>query len=307
MTGHPDQPIITVIITTFNHAQFLPAAIDSVLSQDYPQIELIIVDDGSTDDTANIVTQYDACRYIYQNNSGLASARNHGLDAANGQYILFLDADDALLPNALSAQFSCISQHPQVAFVSGGHIIADANLQPQRTVAASVQSDHYKTLLTRNYIGMHAAVLYRYPILKEFRFDTSLSACEDYDMYLRISRKYPVVSHQVPIALYRSSESGMSRNLQNMLSTALEALKKQHPLLRTSSEKEAFKAGITNWKNLYGYAMLEQLQNGVDPQTRKAYLSTLLQSKPRLYIRHYVNQIIHLSNRSSNAGSRCLF
>jgi glycosyltransferase involved in cell wall biosynthesis len=307
MTRHPDLTTVSIVITTYNHARFLPDAIESVLSQAYAGIELIVVDDGSTDDTTAVMQRYPSCRYIYQSNSGLAAARNRGLSEATGLYVLFLDADDTLLPGAIKIQADHLTRLPEVAFVSGGHIVADAYLRPQREVGADIQAEHYRTLLTRNYIGMHAAVLYRRNVLEQFVFDTALSACEDYDVYLRVSRKHPVFTHTVPIAMYRTLSSGMSGNLPNMLATALKALKKQQPFLKTPAEREAYNIGIANWKNLYGYAMLEHLTRGVDKTTKQVYLSTLLHNKPRLYIRYFLNQIIRISNRLSNAGSHCLF
>src|SRR5215218_5526383 len=86
--------LVSVIITTYNHSHYLPQAISSVLRQDFQNKEIIVVDDGSKDNTKEIVAQYPQVRYIYQTNKGLSAARNTGIDNSTGEYLIFLDADD---------------------------------------------------------------------------------------------------------------------------------------------------------------------------------------------------------------------
>ena len=91
-----DQPLISVIIPCFNHAHFLPDAIKSVLNQSYKNTEIIVVDDGSSDNTNDVATSFPDVKYVYQTNQGLSAARNTGLKKSNGKYLVFLDADDFL-------------------------------------------------------------------------------------------------------------------------------------------------------------------------------------------------------------------
>src|SRR5918993_3738999 len=113
-------PLVTVVIPCYNQAHFLTEAIESVLSQSYPNFEVVVVDDGSTDDTSEVASRYpQKVRLIRQENRGLAGARNTGIGHARGEYLVFLDADDRLLPKALEVGIEQLEAHPECAFVSG--------------------------------------------------------------------------------------------------------------------------------------------------------------------------------------------
>jgi glycosyltransferase involved in cell wall biosynthesis len=129
-------PSISTIITTYNRAGLLAQAIQSVLAQTYPDFELIVVDDGSTDNTRNVVESIaDArIRYIWQENQERAVARNTGLASSRGQYITFLDSDDRFLPDKLQAQVSMLELHPDIGMVMGGWEDVDAEGAHIRTV-----------------------------------------------------------------------------------------------------------------------------------------------------------------------------
>src|SRR5918998_3304628 len=114
-----EQSVVSVIIPCYNQGRFLSEAIESVLAQTYPHVETIVVDDGSTDDTSNIAARYSGVRCIRQGNQGLAAARNTGLGESKGGYLVFLDADDRLLPNALETGLECLKAHPECALAYG--------------------------------------------------------------------------------------------------------------------------------------------------------------------------------------------
>src|SRR5215212_6403385 len=142
------QPLVTVVIPCYNQAHFLGEAIESVLSQSYPHGELIVVDDGSTDETSEVASRYEGARLIRQENRGLAGARNRGLGEAKGEYVVFLDADDRLLPGALEASLGCFEAHPECAFVSGtSRPIAEDGTLLSQTSDTAVEGDHYLKLL----------------------------------------------------------------------------------------------------------------------------------------------------------------
>src|SRR5688572_16578785 len=183
--------LITVVITCYNHGRFLSTAIESVLAQNYQYKEIIVVDDGSTDNTKEIALKYPSVQYVFQSNQGLSSARNKGIAESSGNYILFLDADDWLLPNALSFNYKFLQNHPNAAFVSGGFEIVKESLQQVTKIQSSVEEEHFNRLLEFNYISMVATVLFRRWVFDEVLFDSTLQACEEYDIYLKIARKYP--------------------------------------------------------------------------------------------------------------------
>jgi len=111
--------LVTVVIPCYNQARFLGEAIESVLAQSYRNFEVIVVDDGSTDKTSEVAGRYEGVRLIRQENKGLAGARNSGLAKSQGEYVVFLDADDRLLPKALEVGLGCFDSHPECALVSG--------------------------------------------------------------------------------------------------------------------------------------------------------------------------------------------
>ncbi|MDZ7957758.1 MAG: glycosyltransferase family A protein [Aulosira sp. DedQUE10] len=111
-------PLVTVVIPVYNCAKFLSEALDSVFAQIYRPIEVIVVDDGSTDDSADIVRDYPEVRYFYQLNQGVSVARNLAIAAAKGEFIAFLDADDTWKPNKLSIQISYMLEHPDVGITA---------------------------------------------------------------------------------------------------------------------------------------------------------------------------------------------
>ncbi|HSP24824.1 MAG TPA: glycosyltransferase family A protein, partial [Saliniramus sp.] len=177
---------VSVVITAYNHARWLPEAVDSVRAQTHAPIELIVVDDGSTDETPAVCAGLEGATILRQQNSGLSAARNAGLRAASSSLIAFLDADDLLLPGAIEAGVAALSEKPEMAFVHGGHLGVLADRTPIWETRARPEAATYRELLRGNLIGMHATGLYRRaPLIALGGFDENLPAAEDYDMYLR--------------------------------------------------------------------------------------------------------------------------
>ena len=288
--------LITVIIACFNHGNFLSKAIDSVLAQTYQPIEIIMVDDGSTDNSKEIAAKYPAVKYIFQSNSGVASARNTGIKHSSGEFILFLDADDWLLPAGLAINYQFLDDNPKVAFVSGAFKLFKVATKEESDIQVMVTEKHFNRLLEYNYISMIATVLFRRWALEEFCFDTSLKASEDYDLYLKIARKYPVLHHTKFIAIYYFHESNTSYNSLLMMSCSIQAIKKQEPLLISEEERKSLKRGIANWKLFYSkviysrYLMPSQKNN---PNKKKEMHALWINSKS-LYFRFFLKKFLHV-------------
>ena len=255
----PEPPLVSVVVVCYNQAHYLAEAIESATAQGYPSVEILVVDDGSTDDTAKVAAGFAAVRYIHQRNRGLAAARNTGLRLSTGQYILFLDADDKLLPDAVQAGIECFREFPDSAFVSGRYRNIFSDGSPAPTGAPQVVgSDHYGHLLEGNYIGMHAAVLYRREIIEAAGgFRESLRACEDYELYLRIARRWPVRAHQALTAEYRQHDTNMSKNRIMMLRSVLHVLDRERREIRDARHQRALRRGRRVWKDYYGALLLE--------------------------------------------------
>src|SRR6187549_2424028 len=117
--------LVSVIIPTYNHARFLSEAINSAKKQDYTKVEIIVIDDGSTDDTAELIQGIKGIKYIRQENGGLSAARNTGYIHSRGDFLVFLDADDLLYPTAITTNLEILRKDPELAFVSGCHNIID--------------------------------------------------------------------------------------------------------------------------------------------------------------------------------------
>src|SRR5919112_1508894 len=221
--------LVSVVIPCYNQAHFLGEAIESVLDQSYPNFEIIVVDDGSPDDTSEVAGSYPEVRLVRQENQGLSGARNAGLARSEGEYVVFLDADDRLLPEALEVHLEHLEAHPECAFVSGPcrRIAADGSPLPTPP-RRHVEGDDYLVLLHRCYIWPPAVVMYRRAVFETGGgFNTSLSPAADHEMYLRIARKFPVCSHEKVVAEYRQHGASMKRSPALMLSASVSARRLQ--------------------------------------------------------------------------------
>lgn len=268
--------IISVIVPCYNHGRYLQEAIDSVRMQENVTTEIVVVDDGSSDNTKEVATANKGVKYVYQKNGGLSNARNTGIKHATGDYFLFLDADDWLLPGALQTNLKLLEAHPEAAFVSGGHEKVFTATGKKLVEDIVVTENHYQHLLQGNYIGMHATVLYRRWAFEHLRFDESLKACEDYDVYLKIARQHPVIHHTKLIAAYRIHGHNMSGNIRLMLNSAKLVLLRQKPHLRSNAEIEALANGMKVWRNYYADQLLQQIKSAPrKPLKDIAYLITL--------------------------------
>lgn len=245
--------LISVVITCHNYGHFLQDAIDSVRRQRYRHVQIVVIDDGSTDQTAQVCAMYPDIEYVYTKHLGVSNARNTGVLYCRGDYILFLDADDLLDPEALSIQRYFLNYYPDIAFVSGGFERVDQNLKPLKDQPALRQckDDFYRHLLTGNFIGMQSNTLYRREVFFDFYFDSKLNGSEDYDLNLRISRHLPAFSHTQKVAKYRVHANSLSSDPIWTKGRVLKALSKQLPVLRTPEEKAAYEAGVSNWTTYY--------------------------------------------------------
>ncbi|MGI4824391.1 MAG: glycosyltransferase [Janthinobacterium lividum] len=245
-------PLVSVVIPCYNHGRYLVEALTSVWAQDYLAVEILVIDDGSTDDTREVALRYASVRYYYQPNQGPSAARNAGIARSSGEYLVFLDADDWLLPHALSRNAQYLRQNPRLAFVSGGHQKVQASTSIVTAVHQEVNNNHYYHLLWGNYIGMHAAVMYQRWAFAAVQYDPALRYCEDYDVYLRLARRFPVANHEQLIAAYRLHDTNSSANTAVMLTAALTVLERQLPQLRSKEEKRAYASGVASWQAYYG-------------------------------------------------------
>lgn len=243
---------VTVVITTYNHARFLQAALRSALAQTVPAEEIIVIDDGSTDHPEHVTRHFPEVHVIRQANAGLAAARNTGWRAATSEFVVFLDADDRLLPDALAVNVARLAAEPEAGFSYGAYLDVDATAGQTRLVANLPATEGFTTFLRGNPVGMHATVMYRRTKLAEVEgFEAGLPACEDYDLYLRMALRFPTLYSAVPLAEYWHHRNNMSRNSAMMLHAALLVLRRQRSPAKRRAEIKAYREGLVGWKRYY--------------------------------------------------------
>ncbi|MBN2468637.1 MAG: glycosyltransferase [Deltaproteobacteria bacterium] len=188
------QPIVSVIIPTFNRRDFVKEAIESVLRQDLPAHEVIVIDDGSTDDTEVIIRYYDNVAYYCQENRGISRARNHGLSRARGEYIAFLDSDDLWMPNKLSEQLREMEKNPdlKVSYTDEVWIRNGVRVNPRKK-HQKYSGWIFERCLPLCIISPSSVMLKREVFGTVGTFDENLPVCEDYDLWLRVSARFPIL------------------------------------------------------------------------------------------------------------------
>lgn len=193
------KPIVSVVIPTYNHERYIAEALDSVLAQTYKDYEVIVVDDGSTDNTREVVKSYgDAVRYIYQQNKRMSAARNTGIRAAQGEYIAFLDSDDTWYPQKLEKQMKLFELYPTAGLINGGCVYVDVRGNTIATICRKDLNDRdtlFHALLLNNVLsgGSSNAVIKKECFELVGLFDENLKAtAEDWDMWWRIFTKYDI-------------------------------------------------------------------------------------------------------------------
>jgi glycosyltransferase involved in cell wall biosynthesis len=261
VSGRRAQPLVSVIVPCYNGADFLEGALRSALAQSYPEVEVVVVDDGSTDSSPEIARRFPV-RYIRQENRGLCEARNAGIRESKGSYLVFLDADDRLKPQAIVNGLGALELRPDCAMAVGDHVFIAAN---GSHLADSAKEDplgsYYEALLKSNFIEMISSVLFRRSIFDEVGgFDPTLRVAEDYELYLRVARARPICCHAAVVAEYRMHGANISRDSELMLTTTLQVLKSQERYLDSDSGRLiAFQEGIRSWRKQYGRQLAAEL------------------------------------------------
>jgi glycosyltransferase involved in cell wall biosynthesis/SAM-dependent methyltransferase len=248
---------VAVVITTYNHAEFLEEAIRSAIRQSVPPNEIIVVDDGSTDHPDVVVSRYSLVRLIRQPNEGLSSARNTGLRVAISDKVIFLDADDRLCRCAIEAGLECFLGHPDAGLIYGGYRVFNAGGVFEEWIPGDFGPDPHLAFLRGNFIGMTGTVLFdRKRLLDAGGFDVTLLRCEDYDIFLRMSRIHPVANHRRMVAEYRRHGSNMSLDSLEMLVWVQRVLERYKPHNKSGPAAKAWRRGLAGWRSYYIPAFL---------------------------------------------------
>lgn len=239
-----EKGLVSVVTATYNMGGYIVETLDSILGQDYPHVESIVIDDGSTDNTQEILQPYlstGRVTVVRQENSGQTVAKNRGIAESRGEFIAFCDADDTWRPDKLTQQVAAFDLDPDIALVFSDVNYIDANGGPcdhptMKRVGGRITGE----LLVDNFIPFPTSIA-RATVLEEKNgFDENLSMSIDYDLWLRISVDYPMHYIPEPLANYRIWEGQMSKRTGERLDnffTLLERFLREHPDSVTKKEK----------------------------------------------------------------------
>ena len=212
-------PFFSVIIPLFNKEKFIEATLKSVLNQTFIDFEVLIIDDGSTDNSATLIKGFDdtRIRYFYKENAGVSSARNYGIEKSQSNYISFIDADDYWYPDFLKEMFKIIQNYPQQKVFSAAIEIETSKKVFPATYSIVKTSDHeivnYFTASNKEtVICTSCAVFHKNIFEKVGTFDTEIKSGQDTDMWIRIGINYPVVFSWKILARYIYDENSLSKN-----------------------------------------------------------------------------------------------
>jgi glycosyltransferase involved in cell wall biosynthesis len=225
-----EQPLVSIVTATYNMAQYVVEAVDSILAQTYPQLEAVVVDDGSQDNTQEVLARYaedPRVKIIHQDNAGQTAAKNRGLAACTGRYVGFCDADNAWLPDKIATQLEAFQGDNPPGVVYGDVQFIDdqgADLPTPRVQRHSGRITG--PLLANNFVPFNTCLVPRDILTEVGGFDESLSMAIDYDLWLRISTRYEFRYLPQILARYRIWGGQMSHRTGERLDNALRMMEK---------------------------------------------------------------------------------
>ena len=260
----PTRTVISVVIPCYNQGHYLEEAMSSAVSAAH-RVEVIVVDDGSTDDTPKVAARHPQVRYIHQQNSGLAAARNRGLAEAAGDLVVFLDADDRLLPFGIDTGVEALASAPACAMAYGRCVmIGEDGTEWPTPQQRRVLCGHHAVLLRTNPIWTPAMAIFRRAALLEADgFRQGFDGSADYDLYLRIARSHPIHDHATTVAAYRRHDASMSGSAARMLRDTLAVMEQHRPVADEPAQFEAWREGCGAWRDFYGTQLTEEIRHHV--------------------------------------------
>jgi glycosyltransferase involved in cell wall biosynthesis len=208
------EPKVSAVVTTYNYARFLPDALDSVLAQTYRNLEVVVIDDGSTDETADVVRAYAdrGVRYVHRPHGGAGRARNTGLEVTSAPLVAFLDADDAWLPDRVEAGVAHLERHPELALAAAHAYACDIGLRPTAVVPAATRETGYmlEELLVDNVVLNPSSVLLRRAAIEAAGGFSEIPFGEDWETWIEIAKRFPIGFIDRPVALVRRHAGSVS-------------------------------------------------------------------------------------------------
>ena len=255
--GPPTIASVGVVVPAYNHAAFLGDALDSLMAQTRRPDRIVVVDDDSSDDPASVTRRYPDVELIRQPNGGPSAARNRGLAALATDYVMFLDADDRLLPQAIARSLDCHRDNPGCGFVYGAHRRVGPALESLGPpIYNACGASAYRDLLRGNMVASCPSVMFdRARLVECGGFDPEVRGCEDYDAYFRLARRYPAASHPGLVAEYRIHDRNTSPDPVDMLRWANLVLDRYRPDPADAAATADYRQGRRGWALTYANAV----------------------------------------------------
>lgn len=286
---------VSIIIPAFDSGKYIRDAIDSALMQGYRDTEIIVVDDGSTDDTIDVVKSYgDRVRLFTQQNEGPGAARNKGVAEARGEYIAFLDSDDYWLPGKLTPQVRYLDQHPEIGLVFHGWWHLEADSPEEQAIRSklpdlarecdedampSVHVDWlYNDLLFDTVVWTTSVMMRRELFHQMGGFDPELRKGQDLDLWLKVSRQTAIAKLDANFAVYRARSASVTTTPRainyhaRILQRALDKWGREGPDGKVSAQKDIDKLLANSW---FAFAYAHITYGGDCQVALHAYISSL--------------------------------
>lgn len=298
--------VISVVIPCYNQGHYLAEALASARSRVH-LVETIVVDDGSSDDTALVASRYPDVRYVRQENRGLAAARNRGLGESSGDLVIFLDADDRLLPDGIDIGVRAMAFTPGCAMAYGRCVmIGPDGTEWPTPQQRRVLSGHHAVLLRTNPVWTPAMAIFRRTVLTELGgFAAGFDGSADYELYLRIARAYPVHDHATVVAAYRRHDASMSGSASRMLRDTLAVMQRHRPTDGLETQLDLWREGCAGWRDFYGTQLTEEIREHVHERQFVVALEkacTLARYAPEILRREAGRKLRTLLSRGPYAG-----
>lgn len=284
--GGPDTrpPLVSVIVPAYNAARYVEDAVDSVLRQSYPHVEVIVVDDGSTDETPDVLARLmlrdPRVSVVHQENRGLPGARNTGLARAAGEFLVFLDADDLLVSDKVERQLVYLLARPDVDLVYSDYVMASEDLRPLSHERTGKRRSLREVYTYVNVFPVMAALLRTTLARRVGGFDPSLRAFEDWDFWLRCERAGTFAYLPGAVCVYRQHDAQMHRNFPLMWTNVVRMAEKNFG--RGSVESRTVLASVCWWQFRLHRRGRAPWRWPLDPQVRAILVRFLwVQRDPR--------------------------
>jgi glycosyltransferase involved in cell wall biosynthesis len=255
--------LVSVVVPVFNRAQYIRSTIDSILEQTYEYLEIILVNDGSTDDSLLILNEYKSkyphkISVINQKNQGQVVARNNAISMSKGKYIAFLDSDDIWLPNKLELQLPLFRGNVALVYCGVEQINEKGECISRVYCDENIKGHIYLKLVEKNRITGGSVILDRKAIDKVGMFDTNFQVAENWDLWIRVSEYFEVDFVNLPLLKYRVHAGNMSGDSLKMIDVAEKMIIKHCPSINHNSDKmsacQNARANISYRRGLYYFS-----------------------------------------------------